>query len=111
MLHPLPRRFQPFCSLHSKPQNQPHHQQRIPQPDRQLRSSLRAEVSPVHSGLLSSTSYTHEAGNSSWISSGFYSAQKSQRTHVSHALAKKQMRGFGSMLAFDRKGGLPAAQK
>jgi cystathionine beta-lyase/cystathionine gamma-synthase len=33
------------------------------------------------------------------------------RSHRDHALAKKQMRGFGSMLAFDLKGGLPAARK
>lgn len=33
------------------------------------------------------------------------------KSHVDHALAKKQMRGFGSMLAFDMKGGLPAARK
>ena len=33
------------------------------------------------------------------------------RSHRDHALAKKQMRGFGSMLAFDLKGGLPAAEK
>ncbi|HMD43938.1 MAG TPA: aminotransferase class I/II-fold pyridoxal phosphate-dependent enzyme [Candidatus Acidoferrum sp.] len=32
-------------------------------------------------------------------------------SHQDHALAKKQMRGFGSMLAFDLKGGLPAARK
>jgi methionine-gamma-lyase len=31
------------------------------------------------------------------------------QSHPDHALAKKQMRGFGSMLAFDVKGGLPAA--
>jgi methionine-gamma-lyase len=31
-------------------------------------------------------------------------------SHPDHALAKKQMRGFGSMLAFDLKGGLPAAR-
>lgn len=31
------------------------------------------------------------------------------KSHPDHALAKKQMRGFGSMLAFDMKGGLPAA--
>src|SRR5258707_4414070 len=29
------------------------------------------------------------------------------RSHPDHALAKKQMRGFGSMLAFDMKAGLP----
>ena len=28
-----------------------------------------------------------------------------------HALAKSQMRGFGAMLAFDLKGGLPAARR
>src|SRR5215510_2131038 len=33
------------------------------------------------------------------------------RSHPDHALAKKQMRAFGSMLAFDLKGGLPAARK
>jgi methionine-gamma-lyase len=33
------------------------------------------------------------------------------KSHRDHALAKKQMRGFGSMLAFDLKGGLPAARK
>ena len=33
------------------------------------------------------------------------------RSHPDHQLAKKQMRGFGSMLAFDLKGGLPAARK
>jgi cystathionine beta-lyase/cystathionine gamma-synthase len=33
------------------------------------------------------------------------------KSHQDHALAKKQMRGFGSMLAFDLKGGLPAARK
>lgn len=33
------------------------------------------------------------------------------KSHQDHALAKKQMRGFGSMLAFDLKGGLPAAQR
>ncbi len=32
-------------------------------------------------------------------------------SHQDHALAKKQMRGFGSMLAVDLKGGLPAARK
>jgi methionine-gamma-lyase len=32
-------------------------------------------------------------------------------SHPDHKLAKKQMRGFGSMLAFDMKGGLPAARK
>jgi cystathionine gamma-lyase len=33
------------------------------------------------------------------------------RSHRDHGLAKRQMRGFGSMLAFDVKGGLPAARK
>ena len=33
------------------------------------------------------------------------------RSHPDHTLAKKQMRGFGSMLAFDMKGGLPAASR
>jgi len=33
------------------------------------------------------------------------------KSHPDHALAKKQMRGFGSMLAFDIKGGLSAARK
>jgi methionine-gamma-lyase len=33
------------------------------------------------------------------------------KSHPDHHLAKKQMRGFGSMLAFDLKGGLPAARK
>jgi cystathionine beta-lyase/cystathionine gamma-synthase len=33
------------------------------------------------------------------------------RSHADHALAKKQMRGFGSMLAFDLKGGLPGARR
>ena len=32
-------------------------------------------------------------------------------SHPDHALAKRQMRCFGSMLAFDLKGGLPAARK
>jgi methionine-gamma-lyase len=32
-------------------------------------------------------------------------------SHADHELAKKQMRGFGSMLAFDMKGGLPAARR
>jgi cystathionine beta-lyase/cystathionine gamma-synthase len=32
-------------------------------------------------------------------------------SHPDHALAKKQMRGFGSMLAFDLKGGLTAARR
>ena len=32
-------------------------------------------------------------------------------SHPDHALAKKQMRGFGSMLAFDVKGGLDAARR
>jgi methionine-gamma-lyase len=33
------------------------------------------------------------------------------KSHADHTLAKKQMKGFGSMLAFDLKGGLPAARK
>jgi len=33
------------------------------------------------------------------------------KSHADHQLAKKQMRGFGSMLAFDLKGGLPAARR
>jgi methionine-gamma-lyase len=33
------------------------------------------------------------------------------KSHPDHALAKRQMKGFGSMLAFDLKGGLPAARK
>jgi cystathionine beta-lyase/cystathionine gamma-synthase len=33
------------------------------------------------------------------------------KSHADHALAKKQMKNFGSMLAFDLKGGLPAARK
>ncbi|HWZ96783.1 MAG TPA: aminotransferase class I/II-fold pyridoxal phosphate-dependent enzyme [Candidatus Dormibacteraeota bacterium] len=32
-------------------------------------------------------------------------------SHPDHALAKRQMKGFGSMLAFDLKGGLPAARR
>lgn len=32
-------------------------------------------------------------------------------THPDHALAKKQMKGFGAMLAFDLKGGLAAARR
>jgi methionine-gamma-lyase len=32
-------------------------------------------------------------------------------SHPDHKLAKRQMRGFGSMLAFDLKGGLPAARR
>jgi cystathionine beta-lyase/cystathionine gamma-synthase len=32
-------------------------------------------------------------------------------SHPDHQLAKKQMRGFGSILAFDVKGGLPAARR
>lgn len=32
-------------------------------------------------------------------------------SHPDHELAKKQMRGFGSMMAFDLKGGLPAARR
>jgi methionine-gamma-lyase len=31
--------------------------------------------------------------------------------HPEHHLAKRQMRGFGAMLAFDMKGGLPAARR
>jgi methionine-gamma-lyase len=33
------------------------------------------------------------------------------KSHPDYALAKKQMRGFGGMLAFDLKGGLPAARR
>jgi cystathionine beta-lyase/cystathionine gamma-synthase len=33
------------------------------------------------------------------------------KSHPHHALARKQMRGFGSMLAFDVQGGLPAARR
>jgi cystathionine beta-lyase/cystathionine gamma-synthase len=33
------------------------------------------------------------------------------KSHRDHLLARKQMRGFGSMVAFDLKGGLPAARK
>ncbi len=33
------------------------------------------------------------------------------KSHPDHPLAKRQMRDFGSMLAFDVKGGLPAARK
>jgi cystathionine beta-lyase/cystathionine gamma-synthase len=33
------------------------------------------------------------------------------KSHPDHALAKRQMRGFGSMLAFDLKGGLRAAHR
>ena len=33
------------------------------------------------------------------------------RSHADHKLAKQQMRGFGSMLAFDMKGGLAAARR
>ncbi len=33
------------------------------------------------------------------------------KSHSDHPLARKQMRGFGGMLAFDLKGGLPAARK
>ena len=32
-------------------------------------------------------------------------------SHPDHQLAKRQMRGFSSMLAFDMKGGLPAARR
>jgi methionine-gamma-lyase len=33
------------------------------------------------------------------------------KSHADHAIAKKQMRGFGSMLAFDLKGGIQAARR
>jgi methionine-gamma-lyase len=33
------------------------------------------------------------------------------KSHPDHALAKKQMSGFGSMLAFDMKGGISAARR
>jgi len=33
------------------------------------------------------------------------------KSHADHKLARKQMRGFGSMMAFDLKGGLPAARR
>ena len=33
------------------------------------------------------------------------------RSHPDHRLAKRQMTGFGSMLAFDLRGGLPAARR
>src|SRR5258708_7502221 len=33
------------------------------------------------------------------------------KSHTDHHLAREQMRGFGSMLAFDMKGGLPAARR
>ena len=33
------------------------------------------------------------------------------KSHPDHELAKRQMKGFGSMLAFDLKGGLPAARE
>jgi methionine-gamma-lyase len=33
------------------------------------------------------------------------------KSHADHALARRQMRGFGGMLAFDMKGGLPAARR
>jgi methionine-gamma-lyase len=33
------------------------------------------------------------------------------KSHADHALAKKQMKAFGSMLAFDLKGGLPSARR
>ena len=33
------------------------------------------------------------------------------KSHPDHALAKKQMSGFGSMLAFDMKGGITAARR
>ncbi len=32
-------------------------------------------------------------------------------SHPDHKLAKQQMRGFGAMLAFDHKGGLPGARR
>ncbi|HTZ98872.1 MAG TPA: aminotransferase class I/II-fold pyridoxal phosphate-dependent enzyme, partial [Candidatus Aquilonibacter sp.] len=32
-------------------------------------------------------------------------------SHPDHKLAKRQMRGFGAMMAFDLKGGLPAARR
>ena len=32
-------------------------------------------------------------------------------SHLDHKLAKRQMKGFGAMLAFDLKGGLPAARR
>ncbi|MFZ0431422.1 MAG: PLP-dependent transferase, partial [Candidatus Acidiferrales bacterium] len=32
-------------------------------------------------------------------------------SHPDHALARRQMKGFGGMLAFDLKGGLPAARR
>jgi methionine-gamma-lyase len=32
-------------------------------------------------------------------------------THPDHALARRQMRGFGAMMSFDMKGGLPAARR
>jgi methionine-gamma-lyase len=32
-------------------------------------------------------------------------------SHPDHALAKKQMSGFGAMMSFDMKGGLPAARR
>ncbi|MBI3669163.1 MAG: aminotransferase class I/II-fold pyridoxal phosphate-dependent enzyme [Acidobacteria bacterium] len=32
-------------------------------------------------------------------------------THPDHRLARRQMRGFGAMLAFDLRGGLPAARR
>ena len=33
------------------------------------------------------------------------------KSHPDHALARRQMKGFGSMLAFDLEGGLPAARR
>jgi cystathionine gamma-lyase len=33
------------------------------------------------------------------------------KSHPDHQLAKRQMSGFGGMLAFDLKGGLPAARR
>ena len=32
-------------------------------------------------------------------------------THPDHRLARRQMRGYGAMLAFDLRGGLPAARR
>src|SRR6266568_4813824 len=48
------------------------------------------------------------AGSRKWMERVHYPGLKS---HADHALAKKQMKGFGSMLAFDLKGGLPAARR
>jgi cystathionine beta-lyase/cystathionine gamma-synthase len=33
------------------------------------------------------------------------------KSHPDHALARRQMRGFGGMMAFDLKGGLAAARR